>query len=338
VREFRRHEFHHRHQQEHPFSDLLPHSNLKPGGYLECQEPALPIQSLEPNLTTEHSPLLRWSHLFVETATQTGFDLTAPHDFVAAMRRAGFVDIHAKQYKWPIGKWAKGDKMKLLGYYTQEDMKDFLSSSTLRLFTRVLKWSREEVEVFLASCRQDMKDPRRHFYATVYVLLLLFTFCCGRVTYIANLLLHHSIFWVARKPENADMPHYNTDTQFVRTEQHLEADVPTPPPEAEPRQDNATPQLPPEADNRFPTPQESRETATAEDNPSSSKVPESTPTSSKSKSNIELGDIKSGQVFSTVAGAAAAGLSAQGVAEEVGELGHGQSEEGHGGGVEGGDK
>lgn len=58
--------------------------------------------------------------------------------------------------------------MKLLGYYVYEDVMDWLPSSAMGLFTRVLKWSREEVELFLVECRRDLKDRSRHFYANWY--------------------------------------------------------------------------------------------------------------------------------------------------------------------------
>lgn len=46
-----------------------------------------------------------------------------------------------------------------------EDWMSFLPNS-MALLTRVLKWSREEVEVFLAECRKEMKEQKkgRHFY------------------------------------------------------------------------------------------------------------------------------------------------------------------------------
>lgn len=121
---------------------------------------------MDSSLTPETSPILRWSSLFIEAAAKTGLDATAPSNLAAKLRAAGFVDIHAKCYKWPIGRWAKGAKLKLLGYYVYEDVLDWLPSSALGLFTRVLKWSREEVEVFLAECRRELKDRKdRHFYA-----------------------------------------------------------------------------------------------------------------------------------------------------------------------------
>jgi SAM-dependent methyltransferase len=145
------------------------YANLKPGAWLECQEIAFPIRCMDPGVTVENSPLLRWSQLFIEAALKIGLDGTGPRHFTPKLRDAGFVDINLKTYKWPVGKWAKGAKFKLLGRFVYEDLLDWLPSSALGLFTRVLKWSREEVEVFLSECRTEAKRKDRHYYAEVYV-------------------------------------------------------------------------------------------------------------------------------------------------------------------------
>jgi SAM-dependent methyltransferase len=135
------------------------YANLKPGGYLECQESAYPIRCMDPGITAENSPLIRWSELFMEATKKIGLDTTNPRHFTPKLRNAGFININLKNYKWPVGKWAKGARFKLLGRFVYEDLIDWLPSSSLRLFTRVLKWSREEVEVFLSECRKEKGPP-----------------------------------------------------------------------------------------------------------------------------------------------------------------------------------
>lgn len=119
--------------------------------------------------TPETSPLLRWSSLVAEAALLNGVDVTAPRSFGPRLREAGFVNISLKNYKWPVGAWAKGRKMKLLGKFAEEDLRDWLPSSALGFFTRALKWSREEVELFLATVRTELKETKkeRHFFANM---------------------------------------------------------------------------------------------------------------------------------------------------------------------------
>ncbi|KAG9186337.1 hypothetical protein G6011_02893 [Alternaria panax] len=144
------------------------YTNLKPGGYLECQDIAFPIRCMDPGVTAKDSPLIRWSELFLQAAKKIGLDGTAPRHFTPQLRNAGFNKINLKSYKWPVGKWAKGARFMLLGRFVYEDLMDWLPSSSLGLFTRVLKWSREEVEVFLSECRAEVRRKDRHYYADVF--------------------------------------------------------------------------------------------------------------------------------------------------------------------------
>lgn len=143
------------------------YANLKPGGYIECQEIAFPVGCMDPDVTAENSPLLRWSELFMKSAAKIGVDATGPRHLAPKLRDAGFTDINSKLHRWPVGRWAKGDKLKLLGDLAYADLMDWLPSSSLRLFTSVLKWTQDEVEVFLSECRAEVKRKDRHFYADV---------------------------------------------------------------------------------------------------------------------------------------------------------------------------
>ncbi|KAF1995050.1 S-adenosyl-L-methionine-dependent methyltransferase [Amniculicola lignicola CBS 123094] len=146
------------------------YTNLAPGGFIECQEITFPAMCMDPAITSDMSPFLRWSDLFIEAAGKIGIDGKSAHKFGPKLQERGFTNIHSKTYKWPVGQWAKGGKMKLLGKFVFEDCMDWLPSSALGLFTRVLGWSREEVEVFLASVRKELKEEKhRHFYARVVV-------------------------------------------------------------------------------------------------------------------------------------------------------------------------
>ena len=144
------------------------HTNLKPGGYIECQELTFPVKCMEAGVTAENSSLMRWSDLFFEAADRAGLDATGPRHLAPKLQQAGFVDINMKTYKWPLGRWAKGSREKLLGRYVYEDFWEALPSLSMGLFTRVLQWSRDEVEILLAECRQESKRRDRHYYADWY--------------------------------------------------------------------------------------------------------------------------------------------------------------------------
>ena len=45
-----------------------------------------------------------------------------------------------------------------------ENMAPSLEGLSMALFTRALRWSKEEVEAFLVGVRKDMKDTKIHAY------------------------------------------------------------------------------------------------------------------------------------------------------------------------------
>jgi hypothetical protein len=48
--------------------------------------------------------------------------------------------------------------------WVQEDMGPGLEGLSAGLFTRVLGWSKEELDVFLVDVRKDMKNTKYHSY------------------------------------------------------------------------------------------------------------------------------------------------------------------------------
>jgi hypothetical protein len=53
--------------------------------------------------------------------------------------------------------------METTGMWNLENM-TALGGFNMALFTRVLGWSKEEVETFLIDVRKEMKDPKIHAY------------------------------------------------------------------------------------------------------------------------------------------------------------------------------
>lgn len=88
---------------------------------------------------------------------------TAVH-YKQQLADAGFTNINQTIYRWPQNRWPKDKKFKELGMWVLEDLGGGLEGLSLALFTRVLGWSKEETEVFLAGVRQDMKNTRIHAY------------------------------------------------------------------------------------------------------------------------------------------------------------------------------
>ena len=80
------------------------------------------------------------------------------------MRDVGFKDIVELKFKWPINEWPKDKRAKQLGLWQQTNFLDGLTGFTYASHTRILGWSKEEVEVFLAKVRKDINNKGMHTY------------------------------------------------------------------------------------------------------------------------------------------------------------------------------
>ncbi|EOD49373.1 Methyltransferase type 11 [Neofusicoccum parvum] len=80
------------------------------------------------------------------------------------MKEAGFVNVHARMYKVPLGPWPKDKKMKEIGLVNLMQYLDGLESFSFRMFTSVLGWKLEEVKVINARVREELKSKTIHPY------------------------------------------------------------------------------------------------------------------------------------------------------------------------------
>lgn len=70
----------------------------------------------------------------------------------------------------PQSPWPKDPKLKEIGRYHQLNVLEGLGPYTYALFTRVLGWSRAEIEVILASARNEVKDLSIHLYTRLWIV------------------------------------------------------------------------------------------------------------------------------------------------------------------------
>jgi hypothetical protein len=105
-----------------------------------------------------------------DAATKMGFPLDKIADVPEMMSDAGFVDIVATPFKWPINTWPKDRKYKEIGKWVSENFNWGAESMSLALFTRGLGWSVDEVRVFAAALRADLRNPKLHAYWNVWVV------------------------------------------------------------------------------------------------------------------------------------------------------------------------
>jgi hypothetical protein len=80
------------------------------------------------------------------------------------MEEAGFINVEEHILKLPVGGWPRDPRLKKCGIFEMVNMTEGISGLTMMLFTRCLRWSREQVEAFLVNVRKEAKDKKIHSY------------------------------------------------------------------------------------------------------------------------------------------------------------------------------
>ncbi|KAJ0141199.1 hypothetical protein HZ326_15931 [Fusarium oxysporum f. sp. albedinis] len=143
--------------------------SLAPGGYLEMQAVHSEFKS-DDNTKDKAENALLWMKTMVEGSSKFGKPLNVAPEWKKQMEEAGFVDVEQKILKVPIGSWPKDPKLKEIGKFQSVQEAQVITSYTPGIFSRILGWSDEEIQVFMAKVKKDLSDPSIHLYLPVYFI------------------------------------------------------------------------------------------------------------------------------------------------------------------------
>ncbi|OJJ45087.1 hypothetical protein ASPZODRAFT_675583 [Penicilliopsis zonata CBS 506.65] len=142
------------------------YDNLRPGGWIEQIELDVRVMSDDGTLP-EDSLLAGWGETFLRCGQRCGRPLDTQTTMRAAIERAGFVNASEKLYKCPIGAWPKDPQFKDAGSINLAHWSSGLEGWAMWLLTKYGEpepWKREEVQVYVAKVRQELKRPGQHIY------------------------------------------------------------------------------------------------------------------------------------------------------------------------------
>ncbi|KFY95488.1 hypothetical protein V498_03326 [Pseudogymnoascus sp. VKM F-4517 (FW-2822)] len=143
--------------------------HVKPGGWVEWHE-KFPMFHSDDGTLKEDSAIAKWGKTFFEASEIFGTSASSPKNLKRWMTEAGFVDVEEHILKLPVGIWPKDKRHKNIGMFEMVNMDEGIEGLSLMLFTRALKWTREEVLMFLMEVRRDAKDKSIHSYYHFYVV------------------------------------------------------------------------------------------------------------------------------------------------------------------------
>ncbi|VUC21593.1 unnamed protein product, partial [Clonostachys rosea] len=148
------------------FEQSMEH--MSPGGWLEVVDILPPIS--DDGTMSPDTALYKWSNYLLESTEKIGRPFGGTAKYKDQMQEAGYQNVVQHVYKWPQNRWPKDPKYKELGTWTLENISSGLDAISNALFTRILGWTKPELDVFLVQVRKDIKNPAIHAYWPIYVI------------------------------------------------------------------------------------------------------------------------------------------------------------------------
>ncbi|RAO64542.1 uncharacterized protein BHQ10_000554 [Talaromyces amestolkiae] len=145
------------------------YANLKSGGFLEMQSFRIEIfaddDSLDKAVYTK-----QWVEFLQDAAIKHGKPMANMDEWPDKMKKAGFEDVTMHIVKVPMNPWPKDPKQKAIGRYMQYEQEQAAPGYTNALLSRILGWSKEEIDVLLAHVISELRDRSIHQYAKAYLI------------------------------------------------------------------------------------------------------------------------------------------------------------------------
>lgn len=143
------------------------YDNLRPGGWFELQDYETVVLS-DDDTVNQAVALREWADLLNSASEKFGKPMLDCMKHRERMIDAGFVDVQHEVYKVPMGTWPKDRRLKELGRYQLYQMLEAVEPFTLALFTRVLRWSQEDILQLMDRVRADLCNTKFHLYSRFY--------------------------------------------------------------------------------------------------------------------------------------------------------------------------
>ncbi|KJZ69134.1 hypothetical protein HIM_11481 [Hirsutella minnesotensis 3608] len=141
---------------------------LRPGGVIEIHE-MLPAIFLTNQEAVLNGPLVDLMRGLVTAHSQIGRSLDPVSNFRTWTEEAGLIEFSEEIFEIPLGSWPEDQQRKDAGKLLASSFNTGLHALTAKAFRDVLSWSTEEVEVFNAYVRQELRQesPRRVLHVSV---------------------------------------------------------------------------------------------------------------------------------------------------------------------------
>lgn len=139
---------------------------IKPGGWIEQLEFDISVQSDDGSLPDD-SALAGWGALGFSCAERAGRSLRTQETMREKIEAAGFINVHERLYKCPIGTWPKNKVLKEAGRLNTLHWSSGIEGWGMFLLTNFgppQPWTADEVRILAAKMKHEMQDPKLHIW------------------------------------------------------------------------------------------------------------------------------------------------------------------------------
>lgn len=143
------------------------YDNLVDGGLVEFQEYELKYGADDDTLSRTPAISL-WQDKLIEAHESINRPVNIARTIRQRLQDRGFVDLHEEVAKVPVGPWPKNNRQKQIGILMLQHSFDALEALTLAPFSRVLRWSRDEMHDLMDRVRLELANGSNHLYVTVH--------------------------------------------------------------------------------------------------------------------------------------------------------------------------
>ncbi|KAI1624378.1 S-adenosyl-L-methionine-dependent methyltransferase [Exophiala viscosa] len=143
--------------------------NLKPGGWLEVMDLEA-WGSTDDNSLPDDSSYNRWQHELSNASALTGRVMNVGPQIKGMVVDAGIQNVQEEIYKCPLSPWPKDKRLKEIAKYMLLNLMEAAPAYSLALFTRVLGWQKEDVEVLMAGVRSDLNNMKYHLHTKLHIV------------------------------------------------------------------------------------------------------------------------------------------------------------------------
>lgn len=132
---------------------------LRPGSWIEMQYYEFPFRCVDNSI--KGTGFEKWIDAVSWGCAKLGRDWKRVPLYSSYIRECGFADVQETLVAWPVGSWAKDEKMKTLRAWCEENVLEGMHDWGAAVLTCGLGMS-AEVQMMLMEARNSIKSRKRH--------------------------------------------------------------------------------------------------------------------------------------------------------------------------------